>query len=164
MSKTRAIAAAVVVAVAVGAFFLGGHLGTEDTAEASAVREDRAEEVISAAEEFAIAVTSYDHREFDDDVAAVLEQSTGEFHDRYAEASESLRDMVVEGKATATGTVLETAVRDVGPDRAEVMLFVDQEVTNRATRKQGPRLDRNRMIVVLERQGDRWLASDLELH
>jgi Mce-associated membrane protein len=41
------------------------------------------------------------------------------------------------------------------------MLFLDQAVTNKLNPE--PRLDRNRLIITMEKVNGRWLASQVQL-
>lgn len=123
--------------------------------------DDARAQALSTARNFAAAVSSYDYRELDQNIATVLDGSTGEFKKQYAGAENALRQLVTEAKAVASGTVREAGVKSVSEDRAEVLVFVDQSVTEKAEDK--PRVDRNRMLLVLQRQDDRWLVSDVHL-
>lgn len=150
VAVTAALALSLAAAVAFGLLWLG-----EDDVDS-----DRAA-ALSTARNFAATVSSYDYRELDDNIAAVLDGSTGEFKEQYAGAEDALRKLVTEAKAVAEGKVLEVGVKSVGEDRAEVLVFVDQSVTEKGVDK--PRVDRNRMLLVMQRNDDRWLVSDVHL-
>lgn len=156
LSKPVLIGLAVLLVLALGAAATFGVLYQRRAAVDSA-----AETALATARSYAVTVTSYDYRGLDRNFADVLDGATGEFKDQYAGASSALRQLIAEAQATATGTVLDAGVRSAGPDRVEVLLFVDQSVTNAATPR--PRIDRNRMSMVLERHDGRWLVSTLEL-
>lgn len=120
-----------------------------------------AEAALKSARSFAVKVTSYQADSLDKNFADVLDGATGEFKQQYTGASTSLRELIHGAKATATGQVIGAAVESATTDRAQVLLHVDQSVTNKATDK--PRVDRNRMLMTLERHDDRWLVSKIEL-
>jgi Mce-associated membrane protein len=124
----------------------------EDDARAAAV---------AAATAYAVDLTTYDHSRLEADFSKVLDNSTGSFKSEYTAASASLRDLIAKFKATATGKVLETAVLSSDTDRATILLFVDQTVSNNNSKT--PRIDRSRMKMGLEKQGGRWLISSLDL-
>lgn len=118
-------------------------------------------EALATARAYAVTVTSYDYRDMEASIADALDGATGEFKDQYAGAGDALRALMKETKATATGEVLDAAVVTAGEDRATVLLFVDQKVTNAGTKK--TKVDRNRMLLVMAKHDDRWLVSDLKL-
>lgn len=59
-----------------------------------------------------------------------LERSTGDFKQKYSESSTTLRQVMIENKAKATGVVVDSAVKSATPDKVEVLLFIDQAVSN----------------------------------
>lgn len=118
-------------------------------------------EALATARAYAVTVTSYDHRDLDRNFADVLDGATGEFKDQYAGASAALGQLINEARATAAGTVVDAGVRAADVDQVEVLLFVDQTVSNALTAT--PRVDRSRVLMTMTRQGDRWLVSRLEL-
>lgn len=124
--------------------------------------EAAANEALGTARSYAVTVTTYDYQNLDRNFADVLDGATGEFKDKYTGASSTLRQFLQEAKATASGTVLEAGVKSATADRVEVMLFVNQTVTNAATADK-PRFERNRVLMTLDKHGDRWLVSKLEL-
>jgi Mce-associated membrane protein len=119
-------------------------------------------EALNTARSYAVTVTTYDFQHLDKNFADVLDGATGEFKEKYSGASSTLRQLLLEAKATASGAVLEAGVKSATPDRVEVLLFVNQTVTNAATADK-PRFERNRILMTLEKHGDRWLVSKLEL-
>lgn len=119
------------------------------------------EEALATARSYAVTVTSYDYQELDENFADGLDGATGEWRDKYSGASEKLKALITKAKATATGEVVAAGVKSASEDRAEVLLFVDQEVTNAVAKK--PQVDRNRILMSLEKHDDRWLVSSLKL-
>lgn len=118
-------------------------------------------EVVAEARELALTVTAYDYREIDDYFAGLQEASTGEFATNFQSATPELRDVVVSTESVVTATVTQAGLTSLTDDRAVVLLFVDQEVSNKALAE--PRVDRNRMVLTLELEGDRWRISALEI-
>jgi Mce-associated membrane protein len=114
-----------------------------------------------AAVTYAQVLTSVDSNNVDDNFQQVLDGATGEFKDMYSKSSVQLRQLLIENKATAHGVVVDSAVQEAGKDRAVVLLFVDQSVTN--TSLPDPRIDRSRMKMTLEKVDGRWRASKVEL-
>lgn len=114
-----------------------------------------------AAVHYAQVLTSIDSNKVDDDFAAVLNGATGDFKDTYTKASVQLRQLLIDNKATAQGTVVQSAVQSGSRDEVVVLLMVNQAVTN--TNRPDPRVDRTRMKMTMTRADGRWLASKVEL-
>lgn len=114
-----------------------------------------------AAVSYAQVLTSVDSNNVDENFKQVLDGATGEFKDMYSKSSVELRQLLIENKATAHGVVVESAVQEASTNRAVVLLFVDQSVTN--TKLPDPRIDRSRMKMTLEKIDGTWRASKVEL-
>jgi len=119
------------------------------------------EKAQQAAVAYAQVLTSIDSNKVDDNFAQVLDGATGEFKDMYSQSSMQLRQLLIDNKATAHGVVLESAVQDATRNKAVVLLFVDQSVSN--TNVPDPRLDRSRIKMTMEYVDGRWRASKVEL-
>ncbi|WP_280310643.1 hypothetical protein [Nocardia abscessus] len=139
-----------VVAVAL-AVILGWKLRQENATD------DAAAAGLAAARAYAVTLTSVDSGNLDRDFTAVLDGSTGEFKDMYTRSSGQLRQLLLDNKATGKGTVLDAAVKSATPTKVEVLLFIDQTVTNAASAD--PRVDRSRVMMTMELVDGRWLAS-----
>lgn len=123
---------------------------------------DRAgQQALATAKAYAVTVTTYDYQNLDRNFADVLDGATGEFKDQYNGASQTLRQLISNAKATAKGTVLGAGISSASTDQVEVAVFVDQAITNAATAQ--PRIDRNRVLMTLTPHDGRWLVSKLEL-
>ena len=114
-----------------------------------------------AAVSYAQVLTSIDSNKVDENFKDVLDGATGEFKDMYSQSSVELRQLLIENKATAHGVVVDSAVHEASKNKAIVLLFVDQSVTN--TKLPDPRIDRSRMKMTLEKVDGRWRASKVEL-
>lgn len=119
------------------------------------------QEALRTARDYAVALTSIDTAELDEDFARVLDGATGEFKDMYSSSSSQLRQLLVDNQAAGKGTVVDAAIKSQSQDRVEVLLFVDQTVTN--TAMPDPRLDRSRIQMTMEKVDGRWLASEVSL-
>ena len=123
-------------------------------------RDAAARAALDAATAFTIKLANIDPDAIDQTFAAVLDGSTGRFHDLYAQSGEQLRQALIDNAAAAHGTVLEAAVKSATKNKVEVMLFVDQSVRNNKLPQ--PQLDRSRIIMTLDKVDGRWLVSDIE--
>ncbi|MFC3964102.1 DUF3329 domain-containing protein [Nocardia jiangsuensis] len=149
------IVAAVAVAALVAVVILAWQLQQQrdvDSASAAA---------LDAARAYGTTLTSVDSNNLDQGFAAVLDGSTGEFKDMYSRSSGQLRQLLVDNKATGQGTVLDAAVKSATDTEVEVLLFIDQTVTNAAA--QDPRVDRSRVAMTMQLVDGRRLASRVYL-
>lgn len=119
------------------------------------------EQARQAATDYAQVLTSIDSDKVDENFDAVLDGATGEFKDMYSQSSSQLRQLLIDNKASAHGVVLESAVQSATKDKAVVLLFVDQSVSN--TNVPDPRIDRSRIKMTMEYVDGRWRASKVEL-
>lgn len=111
--------------------------------------------------EYAQTLTSIDSKHVDENFTRVLNGATGEFKDMYTKSSVQLRQLLVDNKATAQGTVVDSAIQSKSANTVVVLLMVDQTVTNTAL--PDPRIDRSRMKITMEKVDGRWLAGKVEL-
>ncbi|KLO39367.1 hypothetical protein ABW17_20240 [Mycobacterium nebraskense] len=118
-------------------------------------------EALDAAKKYILTLTSVDTNAIDKNFTDVLDGSTGEFKDMYTKSSAQLRQALIDNKAAAHGIVVDAAVKSATPHKVEVVLFVDQSVSNAATAL--PQLDRSRVTMTMEKVDGRWLASKVEL-
>ena len=110
---------------------------------------------------YAVTLTSIDNQKIDEDFARVLDGATGEFKDMYSQSSTQLRQLLVDNKAVSHGTVIDAAVKSATKDKVEVLIFVDQSISNSVN--PDPRVDRSRIGMTMERVDGRWLASKVDI-
>lgn len=154
-SKLRWIAAAVLVAVLAVAGYEGWLLYQHHQRDVAAAQ------ALAAAEDFALTLTTIDPNAVDANIDGVLDGSTGDFKNLYQESSAQLRQVLIDNKATANGMVVDAAVKSATKDRVEVVLFIDQAVSNATAT--APQLDRSRVVMTMEKVDGRWLASQVDL-
>lgn len=116
---------------------------------------------LQAAKDYAVVLTTLDAKNIDDNYRKSLDGATGEFKDAYSQGANQLRQVLIDNKASGTGIVVAAAVKSASPDKVEVLLFVDQSITNASN--PSPRIDRNRIDMTMEKVGGRWLASKVEI-
>lgn len=158
-SRTRKFAVPVLAVLAIAGLVATGILGWQVKQQAD--KDAAADAGLAAAREYAVALTSVDSNNLDQDFAAVLDGSTGEFKDMYTRSSGQLRQLLMDNQATGEGTVLDAAVKSANTDKVEVLLFIDQTVTNAAS--PDPRVDRSRVAMTMDLVDGRWLASRVYL-
>ncbi|MFC8919172.1 hypothetical protein ACFT5C_25755 [Streptomyces sp. NPDC057116] len=126
-------------------------------------------EAAAAARRAAPVVLSYDHRRLDRDFAAARAHLTGAFREEYRRTTTSVVGPtarkyrgVVRASVVAPpgGGDPAVSVVSASPDRAVVLLFVNQVTTS--TQVPGLRVDLNRVRMTLARTGAGWKVSAVD--
>lgn len=122
---------------------------------------DRAREnAVAAATTGVATVLSYDYRHLSSDFSKAESLLTARFRKDYDKTTAAgVKPLAAKYKARSSAQVTAAGSVSTGLDRAVVLVFVDQTVTN--SQLAAPRLDRSRIDVRLVRQGDRWLIDGL---
>lgn len=118
-------------------------------------------DALATARAYAATVTTYDYQHLDRNFADVLDGATGDFKNEYNGASSTLRQLITDARARATGSVLDAGVRTASPDEVVVLVFVDQSITNAVSPQ--TKIDRTRLVMTLTPHDGRWLVNRLEL-
>ena len=155
----RRVVVALVGVVLVAALGLSAFLGwrlkqLDDTAAAGRA-------ALAAARNYAVILTTLDATDIDKNYRQALDGATGQFKDEYSQGSTQLRQVLIDNKAAGRGLVVDAAVKSATKTKVEVLLFVDQSVTNVVN--PSPRIDRNRVQMTMELVDNRWLASKVEI-
>lgn len=122
--------------------------------------DDRRADALRAATQSALNLTSIDNREFDADVARVLEGSTGAFKTDFEARSKDLESVLTENQVVSQGKVIEAGLVRDDERTATALVVVDSEVRNTAAPE--GRVNTYRMRLELELVDGRWLTSQLE--
>ncbi|MGW3209643.1 hypothetical protein [Streptomyces sp. NPDC001135] len=126
-------------------------------------------EALAAARKAAPVVLSYDHRHLGRDFTRARALLTGHFRDQYGRTTKTVvaptatkyRGVVRATVATpAGGGAPAVSVVSATPDRAVVLLFVDQ--VTESTQVPEPRLDLNRVRMTLTRTSHGWRVSGVD--
>src|SRR5690606_5208374 len=91
----------------------------------------------------------------------VTDNSTGQFAEQYEHVSSALTELIEQQQAVSDGSVLCAGIAELDENRAVVLLFVDQKITN--VNSPEPRIDRTRMQMTLSRENNHWLIADIKL-
>lgn len=151
----RWIAVAVLALGVIGAAYEGWLLYAHHQRNVAAAQ------ALETAEKYTLALTSVDPTAIDKNFAEILDGATGEFKDLYSTSSEQLRQLLIDNKAMAHGTVIESAVKSATKNKVEVLLFVDQAVSNKASPQ--VQIDRSRIVITMEKVNGRWLAAKVDM-
>ncbi|WP_299560787.1 hypothetical protein [uncultured Mycolicibacterium sp.] len=126
--------------------------GVDDAAAAAAV---------AAARTGTEQLLSYAPDTVEQDMAAARSLTTGEFRTYYGRfADEVLVPAARDEGITATARVVDAAVSELGPEHAEVLVFLDTETAGRD--RPEPARTAASVLVRLDRVDGRWLIAALE--
>jgi Mce-associated membrane protein len=128
------------------------HLATRDV-------QNRAE-FISGARQAVLALMSMSFQNAKENAQHVVEDSTGQFRDEFAQHVGDFTKDLVQSKVATTATVDGAAVQAIKGDSATVLLAVSSEVTNSEGAQHEPRAWR--LIVTMTRDGGKPKMSKLE--
>jgi Mce-associated membrane protein len=156
LRRSIVVVAGILFVAALGlSTFLGWQLKQQhDTAAAGRA-------ALAVARSYAVTLTSVDTKNIDQNFAQVLDGATGEFKDMYSQSATQLRQILIDNKAVSHGTVVDAALKSTTKTKVEVLLFVDQSITNAVNPE--PRIDRNRVQMTMELIDKRWLASKIDI-
>lgn len=160
-SPVRSHRAATVLAVAILAVALAYSGYTGWRLHQVDARAAAGQAALAAAKDYAVTLTTLDTADIDGNYARTLDGATGQFKEAYSLGAKQLRQILIDNKASGKGIVIDAAVKSAAKNRVEVLLFVDQSITN-AVRSE-PRIDRNRIQMTMELVDNRWLAGQVEL-
>ncbi|WP_405805123.1 hypothetical protein OG729_07800 [Streptomyces sp. NBC_00210] len=158
-----ALLAVLVAAMLVAVGVLGSTYGDGRRADGARVQ------ALAAATQAAPIVLSYDYRRLEKDFAAARDHLTGKFRDEYRRTTTTV---VAPTAAKYHGVVKATVVKppaggapaasvvSASPDKAVVLLFVNQVTTS--TQVTGPRVDLNRVRMTLTRTDAGWKVSAVD--
>ncbi|MBT2453162.1 hypothetical protein J7F03_40365 [Streptomyces sp. ISL-43] len=157
---TALLGIVVLLALAATAALAWKHREAERTSEARAA-------ALTAARKAAPVILSYDYRHLDRDFAAARGHLTGPFLDQYSKTTETVvaptaktysgvvKAAIATGDATPAASVISAS-----PDKAVVLLFMNQLTTS--TQIATPRLDLNRVRMTLVRTPKGWKVSAVD--
>jgi Mce-associated membrane protein len=156
LRRFLAAAASVVFLAALGtSAFVGWQLKQQkDTAAAGRA-------ALAVAQSYAVTLTSIDTNNVDQNFTQVLDGATGEFKDMYSQSASQLRQVLIDNKAVSKGMVVDSAIKSATKTKVEVLLFIDQSISNVVNPE--PRIDRSRVAITMELIDNRWLASKVDI-
>lgn len=105
-------------------------------------------------------VLSYKAETFDSDAEASGRLMTATMRAEYLKALTPAKTAVVKNGITLKATVVETSLIKQSAESVRGLLFVNQVTT--ATGSTNEQLDNNRVVVTMQRSGDRWLISKMD--
>lgn len=125
-------------------------------------REEARTAALAAARQQALNLIAVDGTDTDADIARVLDGSAGAFKADFQGRAADLKRVITGAKVVSSNLVVsEAAIVRSDLDSAEVIVSADSVVKNAAKPDGSPRT--YRMRLELERAGDRWLTTVLEV-
>jgi Mce-associated membrane protein len=123
---------------------------------------ERRDDALAASRRFALALSAYDYRRLDRDVAEVRALSTGTFREQYDRALDSTaREALRENEAVATARVLTgPLLARLGTDDARTFTVLEQRVRTKGAAAQ---VRRTRVDIVLVHTSQGWKADRVEV-
>lgn len=118
------------------------------------------ERFVEAARTGVTALLTIDHSHAKDDVARILDLSTGSFRDDFARRADDFIQTAEKSKAVTKGSISAAALESAEADTAVVLVAAASQVTNLSGAKEDPRPWR--MSVTVTRDGDKVKMSDVE--
>jgi Mce-associated membrane protein len=155
----RRVAAAATALVFVAALAATAYLGWQLKQRNDAAAAGRA--ALAVAQSYAVTLTSVDTNSIDQNFNQVLNGATGEFKDMYSQSAAQLRQVLIDNKAMSKGTVVDAAIKSATKTKVELLLFIDQSISNVVNPQ--PRIDRSRVAMTMELIDNHWLASKVDI-
>jgi Mce-associated membrane protein len=155
----RRVAGAAAALVFVAAIMVAAYLGWQLKQRNDTAAAGRA--ALAVAQSYAVTLTSVDTNNIDQNFNQVLNGATGEFKDMYSQSAAQLRQVLIDNKAMSKGTVVDAAIKSATKTKVEVLLFIDQSISNVVNPQ--PRIDRSRVAMTMELVDNHWLASKVDI-
>lgn len=122
--------------------------------------DDVRSEMVEAARQGAINLTTIDHERVDEDVQRILDSSTGSFRDDFAARAKPFSEAARRAQSKSVGTVTEAGLESVTGDEGRVLVAMTVMTSNRGVPEQQPQGWRMRVTVI--RVDDKSKVSKVE--
>jgi Mce-associated membrane protein len=155
--SARRLALAGLVVLLLSLWCAGGWLVARNHA-ASELAEQRVA-ALSAAQKVATDLTSITGDNAQSQIRALTQESTGSFREQISTYGSALEAVLRQARAGSTGTVSAAAIDRIDATSATALVAVSAKVSNSVLPTAQP--VSYRMDIQLQRQGDRWLVSEV---
>lgn len=118
-----------------------------------------------AAKTYGVYLSSYDYKNLNGPTspwAEVEGHATAKFRADFISTSANLAKLLSQYNATATGTVISVGISSISSSTADVLLFIDQTVTN-TIQKPSSVTQPLRVELTMRRQNGEWLIDALQV-
>jgi Mce-associated membrane protein len=135
--------------------------GNTPAAEGAVIADDDVKRAaLSAAAEATQKVLSYSHDTLDQDIESARSVIAGEMLQQYDDTMSTIRSQTEKNEAVVQATVVASSAISVTDTDAKVLLFVNQETDGKHLETR--RVDLNRVVVRMERDGGDWHITQLD--
>lgn len=110
-------------------------------------REQFSADLVAAATQGLVNLTTIDHQQVDTDVARILDSSTGAFRDDFERRAQSFADAARTARSVSVGTVTEAGVQSVEADSGRVLVAMTVMTSNAGVPERAPRAWRTVVTV-----------------
>ncbi len=117
-------------------------------------------EMVQAARDGAVSLTTIDHEHVDENVQRILDSSTGSFRDDFEQRAEAFSDAARKAQSKSVGTVTAAGIESVRRDEGQVLVAMTVMTSNRGVPEQQPKAWR--MRVTVSGTGDGYKVSRVE--
>jgi len=118
-------------------------------------------QVVAAAKDGTVALLSYAPDTLDKDLTNAKSHLTGEFLKYYSQFTDNIVKPAASKKGVKTeASVVRAAVSEMHPDRAVVLVFVNQVTTSKD--RPEPALATSAVMVTMVKSSDHWLISEFK--
>jgi Mce-associated membrane protein len=119
------------------------------------------QQVLDAAKQGTTSLLSYAPESLDKDLATAKSHLTGEFLKYYSDFTDQIVAPAARSKGVKTeATIVRAAVSEMHPDRAVVLVFVNQVTTSKD--RPEPALATSSVMVTMDKSDGRWLISEFK--
>jgi Mce-associated membrane protein len=119
------------------------------------------QQVLDAAKQGTTSLLSYAPETLDKDLATAKSHLTGEFLKYYSDFTDQIVAPAARQKGVKTeAAIVRAAVSEMHPDRAVVLVFVNQVTTSKD--RPEPALATSSVIVTMDKSQGRWLISEFK--
>lgn len=157
----RELRMAILVAVLIAATVSAASVWFTQYRQDSRVDETAARSAVDAAATGTVALLSYAPDTIDRDFASAKTYLTGDFLAYYSQFTQQIVAPAAKEKSVkTTAVVVRSAVRELRPDSAVVLVFINQTTTS--ADKPDPAMTASSVRVTLTRLDDQWRISSFE--
>jgi Mce-associated membrane protein len=158
--RMLAAAGALALAAIAGTVWIWTQPGASGDVDTYQEREEAAQQAAAVAEEAIDSVLSYDYRHLEDDVAKAAPYFTDDYAAEYRSLIEELGPQAESAKLVVKGSAIATGIIRSGDDRAEILVFVNQESTRAGTENEPLRMW---VTMTMVSDGDGWLIDKMKV-
>lgn len=115
--------------------------------------EHRRQEMVQAARQGAVNLTTIDHQRVDEDVQRILDSSTGSFRDDFEQRAKPFADAARKAESKSVGNVTQAGIESATADEGQVLVAMTVMTANRGVPEKQPKAWRVRVTVTATDDG-----------